>query len=284
MAPELHLGPLTLQSFGIAFGFGFVAAGLVLQRRFRELDLPRDWAYEMVFAALIGGLIGARVDYLIENWDKVSGDLLGNLFSGSGLVWLGGVIGGALGVVLWAWRRRWLGLALLDTAAIPLALGYAIGRVGCQLSGGRDYGPPTHPPGGMAYPPGTGPPTDTVHPTPVYETLAMGLVALLLWQLRDRLRPGLVFAGWLVLAGTERLLVEFIRRNDPVALGLTLPQLISVAMMIVGGVWLARARAPRLAPASGEQRAEARRGAERQRVRRAGRHVEPERRVDPRYP
>jgi phosphatidylglycerol:prolipoprotein diacylglycerol transferase len=251
MAPELHLGPLTLQSFGIAFGFGFVAAGLVLQRRFRELDLPVDWAYEMVFAALIGGLVGARVDYLIENWDKVSGDVLGNLFSGSGLVWLGGVIGGAAGVLIWARWRRWLGLALLDTAAIPLALGYAIGRIGCQLSGDGDYGKHTDLPWGMSYPDGTVPTTDTVHPTPVYETIAMGLVALLLWRLRDRLRPGLVFALWLVLAGLERLLVEFIRRNDTVALGLTLPQLISVGMIAVGGVWLARAPTPRLAPASG---------------------------------
>jgi phosphatidylglycerol:prolipoprotein diacylglycerol transferase len=251
MQPELHLGPVTLQTFGIAFGFGFIASGLVLQRRFRELDLPVDWAYEMVFAALLGGLIGARADYLIENWDKVSGDLLANIFSGSGLVWLGGVIGGALGVVVWAWRRRWLGLALLDTAATPLALGYAIGRIGCQLSGDGDYGKHTGLPWGMSYPHGTVPTTDTVQPTPVYETLAMGLLALLLWRLRDRLRPGLLFALWLVLSGLERLLVEFIRRNDPVALGLTLPQLISIVMMVAGGVWLARARAPRLAAASG---------------------------------
>jgi phosphatidylglycerol:prolipoprotein diacylglycerol transferase len=251
MQPEIHLGPLTLQTFGIAFGCGFIAAGLLLAKRFRELDLPGDWAYEMVFAGLLGGLIGARADYLIENWNKVSGDLLGNIFSGSGLVWLGGVIGGALGVVLWAWRRRWLGLALLDTAAPALALGYAIGRIGCQLSGDGDYGKHTDLPWGMSYPHGTVPTTDTVHPTPVYETLTMGLVALFLWQLRDRVRPGLLFALWLVLSGTERLLVEFIRRNHPEALGLTVPQLVSIVMMAVGGVWLARARAPRLAPAGG---------------------------------
>src|SRR3954469_12680440 len=251
MQPEIHLGPVTLQTFGIAFGLGFVVAGLVLAKRFRELDLPGDWAYEMVFAALLGGLIGARVDYLIQNWDKVSGDLLGNVFSGSGLVWLGGVVGGAIGVTLWAWRRRWLGLALLDTAAIPLALGYAVGRIGCQLSGDGDYGKQPDLPWGMSYPDGTVPTTDTVHPTPVYETITMALVALLLWRLRDRLRPGLVFALWLVLSGFERLLVEFIRRNDPVGAGLTLPALIRVAMMLGGGVWLARAPAPRLAAASG---------------------------------
>ena len=251
MQPELHIGPVTLQTFGIAFGVAFVASGLVVARRLRELGKPVDWAYELIFAALVGGLVGARLDYLIENWNKVSGDLLGNIFSGSGLVWLGGVVGGALGVVIWAWRRRWLGLELLDTVSPGLALGYAIGRIGCQLSGDGDYGRHTDLPWGMSYPHGTVPTTDTVHPTPVYETLAMGLLALLLWNLRDRVRPGLLFALWLLLSGLERLLIEFIRRNDRVALGLTWPQLISVAMIVAGGIWLARARAPRLAPASG---------------------------------
>jgi phosphatidylglycerol:prolipoprotein diacylglycerol transferase len=140
--------------------------------------------------------------------------------------------------VLWAWRRRWLGLALLDTAAPALALGYAIGRIGCQLSGDGDYGKHTDLPWGMSYPHGTVPTTDTVHPTPVYETLVMGIVALILWNYRDRLTGGRLFALYLVLAGTERLLVEFIRRNNEVLLGLTIPQLLSI-VMIAGGVALA---------------------------------------------
>ena len=94
----------------------------------------------MVFAALIGGLVGSRIDYILQNWDKVSGDLLGNIFSGSGLVWFGGLVGGALGVILWARWRGFLGWQLFDAAAVPLAVGYAIGRVGCQLSGDGDYG------------------------------------------------------------------------------------------------------------------------------------------------
>src|SRR3954452_19778926 len=106
----------------------------------------------MVFAALRGGLIGARVDYLIQNWDKVSGDLLGNVFSGSGLVWLGGVVGGAIGVLLWAWRRNFLGLGLLDPAAVPLGPGCASGVIGCQLSGDGDYGTASDLPWAMAYP------------------------------------------------------------------------------------------------------------------------------------
>jgi phosphatidylglycerol:prolipoprotein diacylglycerol transferase len=238
MQPEIHLGPLTIQTFGICFAVGFLAAAGVIGRRFRELELPSDWTWELTFSVMVGGLVGSRLDYLIENWSKVSGDLLGNLFSGSGLVWYGGVIGGALGAVLWAWRRDWLGWQLPDLACIPLALGYAIGRVGCQLSGDGDYGIHSSLPWAMSYPHGTVPTHVKVHPTPVYETLTMGIVALFLWSLRDRLTGGRLFALYLILAGTERFLVEFIRRNDHVALGLTLPQLLSL-VMIAGGVALA---------------------------------------------
>jgi phosphatidylglycerol---prolipoprotein diacylglyceryl transferase len=191
----------------------------------------------MLFAGLVGGIVGSRVDYLIQNWSKVSHDLLGNVFSGSGLVWYGGAIGGAIGVLLWAQRRGWLGLVLLDVASVPLALGYAIGRIGCQVSGDGDYGIRSDLPWAMSYPHGTVPTTHDVHPTPVYETLAMGLVALLLWRWRDRLPAGGLFGLYLVLAGVERVLVEIIRRNDSVVAGLTLPQLISL-VMIAGGAWL----------------------------------------------
>jgi phosphatidylglycerol:prolipoprotein diacylglycerol transferase len=94
----------------------------------------------------------------------------------------------------------------------------------------------------MSYPKGTVPTTTRVQPTPIYETLAMGAVALVLWNLRDRYRPGTLFALYLVLAGVERLLVEFVRRNHVAALGLTLPQLISVGMILAGGAWLVRTR------------------------------------------
>jgi phosphatidylglycerol:prolipoprotein diacylglycerol transferase len=131
-----------------------------------------------------------------------------------------------------------LQLALLDLCAVPLCVGYAIGRIGCQVSGDGDYGTAWNGPWAMAYPNGTKPIDTPVHPTPIYETLAMGLVAYMLWRLRDRFQPGILFAIYLVFAGTERLLVEFIRRNDAVILGLTQPQLISIAMMIAGGIWL----------------------------------------------
>jgi phosphatidylglycerol:prolipoprotein diacylglycerol transferase len=208
----------------------------------KELGKPVDWAYEVIFAGLVGGVIGSRVDYLLQNWDEVSDDFFGNLFSGSGLVWFGGLVGGAVGVVLWAWRRGFLGLQLLDVCAVPLALGYAVGRLGCQLSGDGDYGEKSDLPWAMSYPDGTVPTTDEVHPTPIYESVTVGLIALGLWRLRGRLAPGAVFALYLVAVGLERLLVEFIRRNDDLALGLTLAQFLSVALIAAGAAWLVQKR------------------------------------------
>ncbi len=251
MQPEIHLGPLTLQTFGICFGLAFLAAGVVLAKRLKELGRSPDWSYEIIFAGLVGGLIGARLDFIFENWDTASEDLTSTIFSGSGLVWLGGLIGGAIGVLLWAWRRNYLGVELLDAVSVPLLVGYAVGRIGCQLSGDGDYGIHSDLPWAMSYPHGTVPTTDQVHPTPVYETLVTGALAWILWRLRDRLPPGGMFALYLIFAGVERFLIEFIRRNDAVALGLTIPQLISLAMVAAGALWLARLRrAPRVTAAA----------------------------------
>jgi phosphatidylglycerol---prolipoprotein diacylglyceryl transferase len=239
MYPELHIGPVTLQTFGLAFALAFLSAGALVWKRLGEIGKPTDWAYEMAFAALIGGVVGSRVYFIAQNYGEVKHHLVSNLFGGAGLVWYGGAIGGALAVVAWAYWRGFLNLTLLDVAAPALALGYALGRCGCQLSGDGDYGKPWNGPWAMAYPNGTVPTNQTVHPTPVYETLAMGLGAWILWQLRDRVRAGCLFAIYLVYAGTERFLVEFIRRNAVDSLGLTSAQLESLGMMIIGTIWLA---------------------------------------------
>lgn len=252
MQPEIELGPLTLQTFGLMMGLGFVVAGLAAARFLKELDKPVDWAYEMVFAALVGGIVGARLWWVAENWSEAQDDILGSLFSGAGLVWYGGALGGAAGVLLWAWRRNFLTLQMFDVAAVPLAVGYAIGRIGCQLAGDGDYGIAWDGPWAMAYPDGTVPTTEEVHPTPVYETLAMGFVAFLLWRWRHRWRPGVLFGLYLILAGAERFLVEFVRRNEDVLAGLTQPQLLSIVMMAGGAFWIWRVSrgAERTAPAA----------------------------------
>jgi phosphatidylglycerol:prolipoprotein diacylglycerol transferase len=247
--PELHLGPLTLQTFGIAFSLGFVASGLVIARRLAELGKPVDWAYEMILAALAGGLVGARAYFVVQHWDTASDDLLGSIFSGDGLVWYGGALGGAIAVCAWAYWRGFLSVTMLDVCAPALAIGYAIGRVGCQVSGDGDYGIASNLPWAMSYPHGTVPTDDRVHPTPIYESIAMALIAWGLWLWRDRVQPGVLFAMYLVASGTERLLVEFIRRNDEVVAGLTAPQLQSLVLIGAGVTWLAISARREPAPA-----------------------------------
>ena len=240
MRPEIHIFGISLETFGIVFASGFLAAGVILARRLRELGEPVDYSYEMALAALVGGLVGARVYYVVQNYSAVKHDLVGSLFSGSGLVWYGGVIGGALAVIAWAVWRGMLDLGLLDLASVPLAMGYAIGRIGCQLAGDGDYGKVSNLPWAMSYRHGTvpTPPGVKVQPTPIYETLAMGLAAWWLWRMRDRFRAGALFAFYLLLSGLERLLVEFVRRNHRVAIGLTAPQFESIALLAAGAIWL----------------------------------------------
>ena len=236
MQPEINLFGLSIQTFGICLGLSFLAAGWLVARRLKELDRNVDFAYEMVFAALIGGIVGAKLWYLAENG--------GPLLSGTGLTFYGGLFGGALAVLAWAKHRGELDSMLPDIVAPSLALAYAIGRIGCQLAGDGDYGKDWDGPWAMAYPNGTVPIDTPVHPTPVYEVIAMLAFTWLLWRLRDRYRPGTLIAIYVVGSGLERFLVEFVRRNSEVALGLTQPQLIAVAMMLAGSAWLVARRGP----------------------------------------
>ncbi len=234
MRPELFtIGPFTLYSFGLMAALALIVPAWVASRDLRERGYEPGLAWEIILGAGIGGFVGARLDYLIQNGFE------GGLFSSTGLVWYGGVIGGALGVVI-VTRLRRLPLGMVANVAAPgLALGYAIGRIGCQLSGDGDYGRPSSVPWAMSYPDGTVPTTEKVHPTPVYETLTMLVVFAVLWKLRHRLNNGWqLFGLWCVLQSVERFLVEFLRRNDDVALGLTLPQWVSIGIAAVGMVIL----------------------------------------------
>jgi phosphatidylglycerol:prolipoprotein diacylglycerol transferase len=195
-----------------------------------------DWVYEIMFCAGVGGIVGAKLWYVIENGD------LGSLFSGTGLVFYGGALGGALAVMVYARHRGFLDYRLFDMGAPALAIGYAVGRLGCQLAGDGDYGIPSNLPWAMAYPKGTVPTTVDVHPTPIYEFLVMGAVTIWLWRRRDRVKPGELIGWWAVLAGIERFLVEFIRRNDDIWGPFSLAQFVSVLMIVVGGWWLLRVR------------------------------------------
>ena len=232
MFPTLgSIGPFTFYSFGLMAAIAVVLAGVFLAIDLRQRGLDPSNALEIVVGAAIGGFLGARIYYTLEHW----GEPGEGLFSGSGLVWYGGVAGGVIGVILIAtWKRIPLGV-MANAAAAPLALAYVIGRIGCQLAGDGDYGSATGLPWGMSYPDGTVPTTEIVHPTPIYESITMLVVFWVLWRFRGRLTaPWSLFGLYLVLGGIERLLVEFVRRTPTEFAGLTTAQIISVVLILIG--------------------------------------------------
>jgi phosphatidylglycerol:prolipoprotein diacylglycerol transferase len=230
--PEIHLGPVTLQTFGLMFALAFVVSGWIIAKRLKELDAPVDWSYELILAAAVGGLLGAKLWFSMQEGEWS----LSQIFSGTGLVWYGGALGGAAAVALYAWWRKILNYTLLDVCAPALAAGYAVGRIGCQLSGDGDYGKPTDSWIGMGYPDGTvpTPPGVQVYPTPIFETVSMAILAIVLWRLRDRWHPGVLFGVYLIFSSLSRFVVEFFRRNEVVAAGMTLAQIVSVALALIG--------------------------------------------------
>lgn len=236
MRPVLFgLGPFEVHSWGVLAAVAFGFAWLVLRRELDRLTGKGDVAFALVLAGAVGGIVGARLYWFVEHLGDAS---LTDSFSGAGFTWYGGVLGGAAAVLLVARRRRVPVDVLLGSASPALALGYALGRIGCQLAGDGTYGVASDLPWAMSYPDGEVPTTERVHPTPVYETLASLLIFAVLWRLRTRMAPMRLFAIYLVLAGAERFLVEFIRRNDEVVLGLSQPQLFAAAMVAAGAVVL----------------------------------------------
>jgi phosphatidylglycerol:prolipoprotein diacylglycerol transferase len=232
-----HLGPITIYSFGVMSAAALVAAAFVAYLVLRTRGVSFEFAYELLFVAGLGGFAGARIYYLAQHWAAVKGDFVHNAFSGSGFTWYGGLIGGFICVALWA-RFRHVPVGLMANAAGPaVAVGYAIGRIGCLLSGDGDYGSPTKSFIGIAFPHGTvpTPPGVKVWPTPPMETVVMLLVGWFLYRMAKRAQPGWHVWGWfMVLAGIERLLIEFIRRNPVVFLGLRTTQWESIGSIAIG--------------------------------------------------
>lgn len=247
MRPVLfELGPLEVKSYGLFIALAFVTAWLVIRYEFGRRAGRAEAAGSLVMAAALGGLVGARLYWFAEHLGEAS---LSDAFSASGFTWYGGVLGGAAAVLLVA-RRLGVGMPNLLAASAPaLALGYAVGRIACQLAGDGTYGQASDLPWAMAYPNGEVPTTETVHPTPVYETLAGIALFAVLWRLRDRLAPHRLFGLYLIGAGASRFLVEFVRRNEEVVVGFTQPQLFALAFAALGAL-LASRRSPAKTPAA----------------------------------
>lgn len=236
MRPVLfELGPLEVNSWGVMVAVALLLAGVVLRKELDRLTGHNDAAYPLILAAAVGGLVGARLYWLAEHAGEASPL---DSFSGAGFTWYGGALGGAAAVLLVARQRHVPLNALLGASAPALALGYGVGRIACQLAGDGTYGVPIDLPWAMSYPNGEVPTTERVHPTPVYETLASLLIFWVLWRIRERWRPVRLFGAYLMMAGAERFLVEFIRRNDEILLGLTQPQLFGAVMVLGGAVVL----------------------------------------------
>ena len=224
-----------MNSFGLMMALAFISAGFIAHWQFKKRGVRPDFIYGLLIAAVIGGLLGAKIHYLIlhpSEWP-------GNLLSGGGLVWFGGLFGAIIGVVIVTRAVQAERLArVMDAGAIAVSVGYAVGRMGCFLRG-DDYGVPTDLPWGIAFPEGLPPTTVRVHPTQLYEIAAsLVIFALLVWVISPRFkREGPLIFVYAILAGIERFLVEFIRTNEPVLLGLTQQQWIAIGMIVVGVVF-----------------------------------------------
>jgi phosphatidylglycerol:prolipoprotein diacylglycerol transferase len=260
------LGGQPVTSFGVFMLLSFLTAGYVLRAELRRVGEDPEKAWDFVFMAVIGGIVGAKGYYVLLNWQQLVQDPVGMILSRGGLVWYGGFLL-ATALVIWEIRRQEMHVpSVADLMAPALALAYAVGRIGCFMVG-DDWGRPTDSVFGVRFPRGT--PASTVqnieqmfgitvdpalvekygqvvpvHPTQLYEVGMSTLIFFVLWRLRDHgHRKGWLFLLWLVLAGIERFLVEFLRAKDDRFFGvLTLAQMISLAIVAFGLVGLARSR------------------------------------------
>lgn len=236
---------------------GFIVASTILTKEFRRKQLNPTAGTTITLLAAVFGIVGSKLLFLIENWSEWVLRPIDMIFSASGLTYYGGFILATVVVYLYGRKKNIPFLKICDGAAPALLLGYGIARIGCHLSGDGDYGMPTDLPWAAVYSAGTYPPSiafrdfpdvvarygvngvvpDTlpVHPTPIYEFIAGVLLFLILWKMRNTvLLDGKIFAVYLIMSGAARFLVEFLRINPRLLLGLSEAQLISLALIAAG--------------------------------------------------
>ncbi len=244
----LELGPLPIRSFGLMVALALFAGAARLAKSLQRYGIDPRLAERYVTAAGLSGLLGARLWYIGENWTLLRHDLSGALFASAGFTFYGGFIIAALVVYVLA-RRDGTDMGRFCDALGPcLALGYAVGRLGCQLSGDGDYGSATFGFWGMSYSTGVVPTLagERVYPTPLFESgLALAIVLMLSYVERSQTilaKRFQRFGLYLVLISIERVLVEFLRINPPVLWGYSEAQVIGGALCLFGLVLLAAPR------------------------------------------
>jgi phosphatidylglycerol:prolipoprotein diacylglycerol transferase len=254
------VGPLQLTGFGLAVLMAFVIAQIIAQRELARRGHDPEPIGDLIFAAVIGGLLGGKIYYAILMRDASA------IFSRAGFVFWGGLLGGMLACYIVIRRKHLPFTRISDVAAPAIAAAYSIGRTGCWAVG-DDYGRPWNGPWAVSFPHGAPPSTVanmtelfhipappgslpnqvlSVHPTQLYE-VALGFVMfLILWRFRNHKHAeGWLFGLYCLLAGIERFLIEFVRAKDDRFFGpITTAQLIALAFAIGGAVWMYIRRNP----------------------------------------
>jgi len=261
-----QFGPIAFTGFGLAMLLAFLIAYLVGTHEAQRRGIDPTKVGDLTFAAMVGGLLGAKIYYVILTQD------IHTLFSRGGFVFWGGLIGGMIGVAFTGWRMKLDLWQVADLAGLAVPAAYSIGRTGCWAVG-DDYGRPWSsrfavsfpegaPPSTAAnmqqlfhvpVPPGTSPDAVlSVYPTQLLEVALGFAIFALLWKMRKNVHaPGWLFGAYMALAGLERFLVEFLRAKDDRFFGtLTMAQMFGV-LFIIAGVVVMRMRArPTLEPAT----------------------------------
>ena len=247
----IPVGPWDVPTFGLMLWVATVTGAVVMHYSFRRAHVEAD-ALGIVALTVVAGIIGAKLWHVLDSPAEFQLDGWSVLWSTGGFAWFGGLIAGIVALIVQGKMAGMSGLKTLDLAAPAAAIGYAIGRIGCLTSGDGDYGIPSNLPWAMGFPDGIDPtpPGVRVHPTPIYELIAGLVIGWWLWKRgAKRLGTGAVVGEYLLLTGVARFLVEFIRRNPKILLGLSNAQLASLGSVAAGGIlmWVA-ARRGRPAP------------------------------------
>ncbi len=255
MYPEIgHWGFLHVRTYGLTLAIAFLVGTWLGLKEARRYGMDEDKFLTVILFTLIGSIFGARLLYVMEHiadyrqqWSSVLA-----LWQG-GLTLYGGIVAGTI-VGLWMARRQGLRVwRVADALAPSLALGTAIGRVGCFLNG-CCYGRPTRLPWGIVYPPDTFPSIEfgatPIHPSQIYFSLTSLVLFAVMWRLRKRVRfAGQLFWGFIVAYALVRIPLDFTRAYEPGSVlgqvggfDVTESQLVSLALALFGFLMMLRLR------------------------------------------
>jgi phosphatidylglycerol:prolipoprotein diacylglycerol transferase len=234
----LKIGPVEIRTYGFFVGLAFLVALLMIQREATRKGLFPDRILDLGLLILISGVIGARALHVLVNLDYYSRNVAESfMFWRGGLAFHGGLIGAVAASLVFIWSQRLPVWKVGDLFAPYAALGQSIGRIGCFLNGCCYGAQATLSLPGVIFP------DDTVyrHPVQIYASAALlGIfVVLKLIGKRGRHPDGTVFWSYVTLYGLVRFAMDFLRGDTPkYAGGLTVPQMISVVLFLVGGIVL----------------------------------------------